>query len=154
MTRIVRNLKAASKEFSAAVRWYEEQRSGLGGEFFDAVVRATSVIQAYPEIGTPSRDGRTRRVLVQGFPYQVVYRPSADEIVIIAVAHLKRRPGYWRNRKEAHAGRPTAARSAASGAGTTLRITELDGRRLAAALVLGPYSALEPFGSRPNDRRH
>ncbi|PYS39172.1 MAG: hypothetical protein DMG14_14995 [Acidobacteria bacterium] len=99
MTRTLRNLKAASKEFSAAVRWYEEQRPGLGGEFFDAVVDATSLIQVQPEIGTPSRDGRTRRVLVQGFPYQVVYRVSADEIVIVAIAHLKRRPGYWRKRK-------------------------------------------------------
>jgi plasmid stabilization system protein ParE len=42
-------------------------------EFFDAVVHATDLIQAQPEIGTPSRDG-TRRVLVQRFPYQVVYR--------------------------------------------------------------------------------
>jgi plasmid stabilization system protein ParE len=99
VTRILRNLKAAGKEFSAAVRWYEEQRPGLGGEFFDAVIHATSLIQAQPEIGTPSADGRTRRVLVQRFPYQVVYRFTADEIVIVAIAHLKRRPGYWRKRK-------------------------------------------------------
>jgi len=99
VTRRLRNLKAVREEFSAAVRWYEEQRLGLGGEFFDAVVSATSLIQAQPEIGTPSQDGRTRRVLVQRFPYQIVYRPSQDEIVIIAIAHLKRRPGYWRKRK-------------------------------------------------------
>ena len=80
MTRILRNLKAAREEFSAAVRRYEEQRPGLGGEFFDAVVHATPVIQAQPEIGTPSHDHRTRRVLVQRFPYQVAYRLSADEI--------------------------------------------------------------------------
>jgi plasmid stabilization system protein ParE len=98
VTRIVRNLKAARDEFAAAVRWYEEQRPGLGGEFFDAVVHATSLIQAQPEIGAPSPDRRTRRVLVQRFPYQVVYRISADEIVIVAIAHLKRRPGYWKRR--------------------------------------------------------
>ena len=99
VTRTLRNLKAAREEFSAAVRWYEEQRPGLGGEFFDAVVHVTSLIQAQPEIGTPSPDRQTRRVLVQRFPYQVVYRLSADEIVIVAIAHLKRRPGYWRKRK-------------------------------------------------------
>ena len=99
MTRRLRNLKAAREEFSAAVRWYEQQHPGLGGEFFDAVVHATSLIQAQPKIDTPSQDRRTRRVLVQRFPYQVVYRLSADQIVIVAIAHLKRRPGYWRMRK-------------------------------------------------------
>ena len=96
---ILRNLKPAREEFAAAVRWYEEQRPGLGGEFFDAVVHATSLIQAQPEIGTLSPDHRTRRVLVERFPCQVVYRLAADEIVIVAIAHLKRRPGYWRKRK-------------------------------------------------------
>ena len=99
MTRALRNLKEAREEFSAAVRWYEEQRPGLGVELFDAVVQATSGIQAQPEIGTLSRDRRTRRVLVQRFPYQVVYRLSANEIVIVAIAHLKRKPGYWKKRK-------------------------------------------------------
>jgi len=99
VTRTLRNLKEAREEFAAAVRWYEEQRPGLGGEFFDAVVHATSLIQAQPEIGALSRDRRTRRVLVQRFPYQVIYRLSVDEIVIVAIAHLKRRPGYWRKRK-------------------------------------------------------
>lgn len=99
MTRAIRSLRAASEEFAAAIIWYEEQRPGLGGEFFDAVVHATSLIQEQPEIGTPSRDRRTRRVLVQRFPYQVVYRLVVDEIVIVAIAHSKRRPGYWRKRQ-------------------------------------------------------
>jgi hypothetical protein len=40
-----------------------------------------------------------RRILLDRFPYSVIYRASADEILIIAVAHLRRRPGYWRHRK-------------------------------------------------------
>ena len=99
VTRTLRNVKEAREEFAAAVRWYEEQRPGLGGEFFDAVVDATSFIQTRPETGTLSPDRRTRRVLLQRFPYQIVYRLSEDEIVIVAIAHLKRRPGYWRERK-------------------------------------------------------
>jgi toxin ParE1/3/4 len=99
VTRAIRNLKAASEEFAAAILWYDEQRPGLGGEFFDAVVHAISLIQEQPEIGTPSPDQRTRRVLVQRFPYQVVYRLAVDEIVIVAIAHSKRRPGYWRKRQ-------------------------------------------------------
>ena len=98
MTHRIRNLTPAREEFAAAVLWYEEQRPGLGGEFFDAIVKSTFLIQNDPEIGTPSYDRRTRRVLVQRFPYQVVYRVLADDIVIVAVAHSKRRPGYWKNR--------------------------------------------------------
>lgn len=101
MTRTVRNIRAAREEFAAAVQWYEEQRPGLGAEFYDAVVETTDRIETHPDIGTPaSPDQRTRRVLVQRFPYQVVYRLLPDEIVIIAIAHLKRRPGYWKKRTQ------------------------------------------------------
>jgi plasmid stabilization system protein ParE len=54
-----------------------------------------SRIEAHPEIGAPvSRDHRTRRLLVPRFPYEVVYRLLPSEIIILAIAHLKRRPGY------------------------------------------------------------
>ena len=99
MTRRIRTSEPASDEFSEAVRWYEARRSGLGGEFFDAVAATVSLIEVNPEIGTTiSTDGQTRRVLVARFPYQVVYRLRPTEIVIAAIAHLKRRPGYWESR--------------------------------------------------------
>ena len=99
MTRPVRTLRAAGEEFAAAVRWYEQQRTGLGAEFFTAVSDTTAPIQDHPEIGAPvSEDQRTRRVLLPRFPYQRVYRLMADEVVIVAVAHSRRQPGYWRDR--------------------------------------------------------
>jgi len=99
VTRRIRTSEPASDEFSEAVRWYEARRSGLGGEFFDAVAATVSLIEVNPEIGTTiSTDGQTRRVLVARFPYQVVYRLRPTEIVIAAIAHLKRRPGYWESR--------------------------------------------------------
>ena len=99
MTRPIRTTEPASNELSEAVRWYEARRSGLGGEFFDAVAAALSLIETNPEIGTTiSADGQTRRVLVAKFPYQVVYRLRPTEMVIVAVAHLKRRPEHWKNR--------------------------------------------------------
>ena len=99
MTRRIRTSEPASDEFSEAVRWYEARRSGLGSEFFDAVAATLSLIETNPEIGTAfSADGQTRRALVAGFPYQVVYRLKSTELVIVAVAHLKRRPGYWKYR--------------------------------------------------------
>jgi len=100
VTRALRNLRAAREEFAEAVRWYDEQRAGLGAEFFDEVAATTAQLEARPEIGAAvSKDGPTRRLLVPRFPYQVVYRVAPDEIVILAVAHLRRRPNYWKNRR-------------------------------------------------------
>ena len=99
MKRRSRASEPASDEFTEAVRWYEVRRPGLGAEFFNAVASTVSLIEANPEIGTTiSMDGLTRRVLVARFPYQVVYRLRPTEIVIAAIAHLKRRPGYWQHR--------------------------------------------------------
>jgi plasmid stabilization system protein ParE len=99
VNRPVRSSQPASDELAEAVRWYETRRTGLGGEFFDAVVATLTLIETRPEIGTTiSTDGQTRRALVARFPYQVVYRLRPTEIVIVAVAHAKRRPGYWKNR--------------------------------------------------------
>ena len=100
MRRPVRTSDPASAELIDAVRWYEERRPGIGGEFFDAVVETVTLIEASPEIGSVSRhDSRTRRTLVPRFPYQVVYRLRPTEIVLVAVGHLKRRPGYWKVRR-------------------------------------------------------
>ena len=84
MTRRARISEPASDEFRDAVGWYEARRAGLGGDFFDAVNATVSRIEANPEIGAAiSADGRTRRALVAGFPYQALYRLRPDEIVIV-----------------------------------------------------------------------
>jgi toxin ParE1/3/4 len=90
---------AAADELTAGVRWYESQRLGLGADLFDAVSATIERIEQQPEIGATAQDDRrTRRALVERFPYQVVYRLDQDEILIVAIAHLKRRPGYWKHR--------------------------------------------------------
>ena len=99
MTLPVRFIEAASEELRAAVVWYETRRRGLGAEFFDAIVAALDLIESQPEVGNAAfKDSRTRRILVPRFPYQVVYRFGKKDLVIVAVAHLKRRPGYWKHR--------------------------------------------------------
>lgn len=99
MIQRLRAAEPALDELREAVGWYEARRAGLGGELFDAVAETIERIRNHPEIGeTASVDRKTRRALVSRFPYQVVYRLRADEIVIVAVAHLKRRPGYWKTR--------------------------------------------------------
>lgn len=99
MTRSIRTSSPAAEELREAVGWYELHQPGLGGKLFEAVAETVQLIERHPEIGKPfSRKTATRQLLVQGFPYQIVYHVTQTDITIIAVAHLKRRPGYWRGR--------------------------------------------------------
>ena len=96
----IRIAPLAADEFIEAIRWYERKRAGLGGEFYDAVVRATDVIREHPAIGlSVVNPTNHRQSLVDRFPFKVVYRERTDDIYIVAVAHTSRRPGYWQNRR-------------------------------------------------------
>ena len=90
----------ASDELTEAVRWYETRRTGLGADFYEAVVRTIELIQTHPDIGT-LRPGRLpyRHVLVAGFPYQIMYRMRENDVYVVAVAHASRRPGFWQGRQ-------------------------------------------------------
>lgn len=91
--------RAASEELAAAVRWYEAQRQGLGAEFLDAVLETLNKVAERPRAGTAlPGEMNIRRMLVDRFPYQVVYRFDAERVRVIAVAHLRRRPGFWKRR--------------------------------------------------------
>jgi plasmid stabilization system protein ParE len=88
----------AEAEFLAAARFYDAHQPGLGLDFVTEVQRAARVLVAHPRLGRRfSR--RLRRILVRRFPYGLLYRLEANEIFIVAVAHLRRRPGYWRRRE-------------------------------------------------------
>lgn len=69
--------KPASQELEAAIRWYEERREGLGAELYDA----------------------NRQLLLQRFPYKIVYRVRAHDLAVVAIAHTSRRPEYWKDRQ-------------------------------------------------------
>ena len=99
MNRPIRTAQPATEELTAAVQWYERQRSGLGGEFFDTILGTIDRISETPEAGSSFATLDARRMLVAGFPYQIVYRISANEIRILAFALLRRRPGFWRHRR-------------------------------------------------------
>lgn len=99
MIRPIRTVRPAAEELVDAVGWYERQRPGLGGEFFDAIRRTVDRISETPEAGPSWGQVDGRRILVAGFPYQIVYRIGADGIRIPAFAQLKRRPGFWRHRR-------------------------------------------------------
>ena len=104
MKRPLRIGREAKAELAAAFRWYEEQRLGLGRDFLDMVDRALTRIEVDPGVGSRvaavSDDG-IRRIPVRRFPFHVVYVTLPDRIQVLAVAHQRRRPGYWNSRVRA-----------------------------------------------------
>ncbi|HUT01222.1 MAG TPA: type II toxin-antitoxin system RelE/ParE family toxin [Phycisphaerae bacterium] len=94
----VRFLTPASEEMVAAAVWYDQQVPGLGGAFLDRVEAAVAFLGQYPEAGQELKDGFRRRLLRQ-FPFALLYSVEPDEIIVHAVMHLRRRPGYWRDRR-------------------------------------------------------
>lgn len=88
---------AAEEEFSAAVDWYEVRQPGLGVDFAVEVRAAIGRAIALPEAWAELEPG-IRRVLTQRFPYGVLYSSEDSGVLILAVMHLSRRPGYWQDR--------------------------------------------------------
>ena len=85
----------AEEDAAAAVLFYNERQVGLGVDFIDALRSTLRAIQENPElwafIEKPFRSCRMHR-----FPFRVLFQELPDRIQIVAVAHLSRRPGYWK----------------------------------------------------------
>jgi hypothetical protein len=100
--RKLRILAAAAEEAAEAAAWYEMQRPGLGTEFERAVNTALDLLEEeiVPLASVPGTAGErgAKRLILKRFPYDVVVRERGDEVVVIALAHHSRRPGYWRDR--------------------------------------------------------
>ncbi|MRD72557.1 type II toxin-antitoxin system RelE/ParE family toxin [Rhodocyclus tenuis] len=92
-------LKAAQAELDAAVDYYADHASDRVAEAFlqDALQTRQRLIE-HPEIGN-AVSKRLRTLAFKHFPYSLIYRFSADAISIHAVAHQRRRPGYWTGRR-------------------------------------------------------
>ena len=88
----------ADAEFEEASLFYESRMPGLGKAFAAEIESTISLIREFPEAGLPIGTSH-RRAVVARFPYSVVYRQYPDFIVVVAVAHQRRRPGYWRRRR-------------------------------------------------------
>jgi plasmid stabilization system protein ParE len=89
----------ARADFLAAIAYYEECRAGLGRRFRQAVevaiIKACETPLSYRVLRAPFR-----RCLVPRFPYSVIFSIEQDHILVIAIAHAKRKPGYWISRKK------------------------------------------------------
>jgi plasmid stabilization system protein ParE len=87
----------ARAELRVARNWYYERSPLSATAFAHAVDKAVSRIRKAPN-SFPLADHDTRKFVLQRFPFNIFYRPSEAEIVIVAAAHQKRRPGYWSDR--------------------------------------------------------
>jgi toxin ParE1/3/4 len=90
-------LHEAEVELWEAVAYYEKQSAGLGLDFAAEVELSLEAVRTAPK-RWPLRPDGTRRYLMPRFPYVVVYLHLQDQIWVIALAHCKRRPGFWAQR--------------------------------------------------------
>ncbi|MFZ3122095.1 MAG: type II toxin-antitoxin system RelE/ParE family toxin [Thermodesulfovibrionales bacterium] len=90
-------LPEAEQEMLEAARYYESQATYLGIDFLSEIERDVNSIAELP-MTWPVIESELRRRLVRRFPLGILYRIEPEEIVIVAVAHLRRKPGYWRER--------------------------------------------------------
>ena len=87
----------AESEFIGAINYYEDKEKGLG---YDFALEAYSTIQrilTHPKAWTVIEDN-IRRSLLRRFPFGILYSHTEEEIFIVAVMHLNREPGYWKER--------------------------------------------------------
>jgi len=87
----------AREELRNATRWYRTQNPFVSSEFRLAVTGSVRLIAQAPQRWAEYLHG-TRRFVIQRFPFSVVYLDDPELVTIIAIAHSKRKPGYWKNR--------------------------------------------------------
>lgn len=93
----LRVIRAAQDELTEAALFLEARQHGLGTRFLDEVEWANAAILANP-YAAQSLGGNFRRLQLKKFPFGLCYRILDSVIEIVAVAHERRRPGYWRDR--------------------------------------------------------
>ena len=87
----------AIAEAQAAYRWYREQNEAAAEAFLAELDRAVELISEGP-LRWPTYLHSTRRFLLRRFPFGVIFRQAGEAVQIVAVAHARRKPGYWKDR--------------------------------------------------------
>ena len=90
-------LEEAEQEFLEAALYYENQAKGLGKKLMADVYQSIEDIIDFPH-NSQAVTLNVRRKLLRRYPFGILYRVDKDEIVIVAVMNLKRKPFYWLNR--------------------------------------------------------
>jgi plasmid stabilization system protein ParE len=85
---------AALREAEDAQAWYEERSLFAASAFVRELSTAIQRIRQAPD-RYPAGEAGTRRILFERFPFSLYYRVESDKLTVVAIAHQKRRPGYW-----------------------------------------------------------
>lgn len=93
----IRFLSPAYLELDDAAKYYDYQLPGLGFRFFQEISSAIDRIRFMPEAWKKVGE-RTRRCVLKGFPFALLYIIEIDEIIVTAVAHLHRDPEHYKDR--------------------------------------------------------
>ena len=92
-----RFLTPAEEEMTEAALFYEAASSQLGSDFLDDVQKAVERLREFPQAGE-AITSNFRQTLLHRFPFSLIYAIEENVIVVIALAHHARRPGYWQSR--------------------------------------------------------
>lgn len=87
----------ASEDYAAAFAWYYSRGTALASDFEREIERGIRLISQNP-LRWPRYDNERRRLIVRKFPYSIIYELHGEDVVVLAVAHGKRKPDYWRDR--------------------------------------------------------
>ncbi len=90
-------LEAAEIDLAETFAYYNVTQANLGYEFLDEFKRTLIRIMDFPD-AWPAISKRTRRCQTNRFPYGVIYRSSAEVLLVIAVMHLHSEPEKWKKR--------------------------------------------------------
>lgn len=93
----IRFLDVAQQELDEAIEYYNAESSGRGNRFLIEVLSCLERIKQFPQAWHPFTEN-SRRCQTRRFPYGIAYQILESEILIVAVANLHRRPGYWLDR--------------------------------------------------------
>ena len=95
--RPIRFHPEAEREFLTAIEWYQGRSQRVGIDFEDEISKAVKRIATSPA-RWPRYFSEFRKYTLHEFPFSIVYQELPSELVVFAVAHGRRRPGYWRDR--------------------------------------------------------
>ena len=90
-------LEQAQLELDDAIEYYNDQLTGLGDQFLQEVLETLNRIGTFPDAWHPLSEN-TRRCQTKRFPYGVIYSIQDNEIIVVAVSNLHRKPDYWLSR--------------------------------------------------------
>lgn len=97
---ILRLHRLAVAEIDHEVDYYEAKQAGLGAELEDEIEAVLTLVARFPLAAPQWKTRRDRRIAVLArFPFTLSYQLAGDVVVVLALAHTSRRPGYWSRRR-------------------------------------------------------